>query len=92
MFRGMTPHHFFPPIAVEYFACSKCRSLHGGLYGKGIPQYFKTEGADRCWHSWKQITAEEFRSRAEAEFPYQWAHSPEWFKRPLAPKDPSRAA
>jgi len=81
---GQHPHAgLFPPIAQEYYACSTCRSLHGGIYGKGPTMWVKAENADQCRHSWTMITLAEFQERAASEFPDQWAKAGAYFKRPV---------
>ena len=80
---GRTPHDgLFPPVVQEYHACTTCRSLHGGIYGKGPILYLKASGADQCHHVWVIITRAEFQSRAEKEFPTQWANVIQYFKLP----------
>ena len=80
---GRTPHDgLFPPITQEYHACSTCRSLHGGIYGKGPTFYLKAVGAEKCRHTWVVITRPEFQSRGESEFSSQWVNAAPFFKLP----------
>jgi hypothetical protein len=75
---GRPPHAFLPPIAEEYYACAKCDSLHGGIYGKGPLASFATSNASTCWHRWRRITRAEFQKLASARFPADWQKAG-WF-------------
>jgi hypothetical protein len=74
------PHAVLPPIAEEYYVCAKCGSLHGGIYGKGPLEYFRTPRADGCWHKWRQISKEEFQKKKEGGIPDRWLQSTHIFK------------
>lgn len=79
---GRSPHAgLFPPIVQEYHQCSTCRSLHGGIYGKGPILYLKAEGAEACHHAWQLIPRESFQRMAAEGFPDQWRQAGEFFKR-----------
>lgn len=84
------PHAFMPPIAEEYYACDKCGSLHGGIYGKGPLASFASATATRCRHSWRPITRPEFQRFAAEQYPVAWAKTGEYFKR--AEPAPERSA
>lgn len=79
---GRPPHAFLPPIAEEYYACGKCGSLHGGMYGKALLERFDTDRAPRCWHRWRQISRQEFQRLALERFPAEWAKASPYVKRP----------
>jgi hypothetical protein len=79
---GRPPHAVLPPIAEEYFACDKCGSLHGGIYGKGPLASFATPGAAQCWHRWQPISRADFQQRAARDFPAEWEKAGDFVKRP----------
>jgi len=79
---GRPPHSVgLPPIAEEYYACAKCDSLHGGIYGKGPLANFATANAATCWHEWQQIPKAEFQKRAAEGFPVEWEKTNLFVKR-----------
>ena len=51
-----------PPITHEYFVCDKCRSLDGGIYGKGPHKRLRTAAGSRCIHNCRISS---FRALAE---------------------------
>ena len=77
---GRLPHTFMPPIAEEYYACEKCDSLHGGIYGKGPLANYATKEAPSCWHDWKPVSKTEFQTKAAEDFPSDWAKALPFFK------------
>ena len=79
---GRHPHAFLPPIAEKYYACDKCSSLHGGIYGKGPLASFETKEAAGCWHRWHQISKADFQKKAEDAFPTEWSKASPYFKIP----------
>lgn len=79
---GRQPHAFLPPIAEEYYACAKCGSLHGGIYGKGPLASFAAKDGSSCRHHWEPLSKAEFQKTAEADFPSEWAKSLPFFKTP----------
>src|SRR5688572_11382051 len=81
---GRPPHStkLPPPIAEEYYACAKCGSLHGGIYGKGPLTNFAGANAAKCWHDWHQIAKAEFQELAADRFPAEWEKAGYFIKRP----------
>ena len=45
-------------IYAASYECSKCRSLHGGIYGKGPTQVHITD--KQCIHDWQAVYWEDF--------------------------------
>jgi hypothetical protein len=68
-------------ISQEYFFCSKCGSLHGGIFGKGPVLALHSKSAPLCVHEWLLIPMSEFQTRAESTFPSEWAQALPVFKR-----------
>ena len=79
---GLPPYTSLPPIVEEYYECSKCESLHGGIYGKGPTESFKARGAEDCYHSWSKIERSEFQQLAAQRFPSEWSNAIDYVKRP----------
>ncbi|MFG0317905.1 MAG: hypothetical protein ACF8XB_11575 [Planctomycetota bacterium JB042] len=52
-------------IGWEWFACDRCGSAEGGMYGKGAVVRDHSEAAPGCVHAWRPITKAEFRRRYE---------------------------
>jgi hypothetical protein len=48
-------------IEMAFFKCEKCRSLEGGIYGKGPFKSLHTPEAKACVHEWQAIGMEEFK-------------------------------
>src|SRR5262245_4949133 len=68
-----------PPITHEYFVCAKCRSLDGGIYGKGPHKRLRTAAGSRCIHNWRPITRAEFKNQAIEQFGIDWSQEiPFW--------------
>lgn len=68
-------------IVQEYFACTRCGSLHGGNFGKGPTLALRTPAAPSCRHQWQLIALDSFQLRGERDFPSEWAQAPLFFKR-----------
>jgi hypothetical protein len=62
-----------PPITHEYFACEKCGSLDGGIYGKGPVKHFRTKTGHWCVHDWRLIDRAEFKRQATEVFGVDWS-------------------
>ena len=76
------PHdELLPPIVQEYWACSKCGSLDGGIYGKGPLVHFRTQHGATCVHKWVRITREDFLHRASSEFGKDWTKEMPFWQR-----------
>jgi len=48
-------------IEMAFFKCEKCRSLEGGIYGKGPFKSLRTPEAKACVHDWQAIGMGEFK-------------------------------
>jgi hypothetical protein len=48
-------------IEMAFFKCEKCKSLEGGIYGKGPFQSLHTPTAKTCVHDWRSIDRAEFK-------------------------------
>ncbi len=48
-------------IEMAFFKCEKCKSLEGGIYGKGPFKSLRSPQAKSCVHKWEKIGKEEFR-------------------------------
>lgn len=48
-----------------YYECSKCKSLHGGIFGKG-PTKHRTVDTE-CIHDWQAIYKQEFCKKIKTE-------------------------
>lgn len=76
------PEHMM--IEVAFFKCEKCKSLEGGIYGKGPFKSLHSTQASRCVHEWQRIDREEFKALGTkwsgidwaAEIPF-WSAEPE---------------
>ena len=42
-------------IFVGYYKCEKCRSLEGGIYGKGPMKILHSKKSIWCIHKWEEI-------------------------------------
>ena len=67
---GQPPRHAM--IEQAYFKCGKCKSVEGGIYGKGPFMKLHAEEAPKCVHRWQRISRDEFKELAE-----QW-HDVDW--------------
>jgi hypothetical protein len=56
------PEHMM--IEMAFFKCEKCRSLEGGIYGKGPFKSLHSPQAKTCVHDWQKISREEFKTLA----------------------------
>lgn len=48
-------------IEMAFFQCEKCRSLEGGIYGKGPFKSLRSPDAKTCVHDWQAIDKAEFK-------------------------------
>lgn len=48
-------------IEMAFFKCEKCRSLEGGIYGKGPFKSLRSPDAKACVHDWQPIDMVEFK-------------------------------
>lgn len=73
-------HLKIQPINTEaYFKCEKCKSLDGGLYGKGPTRQFRTTDGKKCEHVWSKTTRADFRALAALRFNVDWSRdTPFW--------------
>jgi|GEM_PF-3471103 len=55
-----------------YYKCEKCKSLDGGIFGKGPCKNFMTKKATFCIHKWEKISKSDFRIYATQWFNYDW--------------------
>jgi len=49
-------------IEMAFFKCEKCRSLEGGIYGKGPFKSLHALEAKTCVHEWRSIRRAEFKA------------------------------
>lgn len=49
-------------IEMAFFKCEKCRSLEGGIYGKGPFKSLHADQAKACVHNWQSIDMKEFKA------------------------------
>ena len=49
-------------IEMAFFKCEKCRSIEGGIYGKGPFKSFHSEDAKTCVHNWQKVSRKEFKN------------------------------
>lgn len=59
--RGVNEMPWQVGIYQAYYECSKCGSLHGGIYGKGPTRHKITD--TRCVHDWQAIHKEDFDTK-----------------------------
>ena len=59
-------------IEMAYFKCDKCRSLEGGIYGKGPFKSLHTPQADKCVHNWQKVSSDEFKALATQWQGVEW--------------------
>ncbi len=71
------PHGLIEPA---YFYCPKCRSLHGGIFGKGPLRFFDGPNRKTCVHDWQKIPRKEFKDLAVKLYAVDWGTQP-WFWR-----------
>ncbi|MFZ5471465.1 MAG: hypothetical protein ACOZIN_18735 [Myxococcota bacterium] len=70
-------------IDVGFFACKRCRSLSGGIFGKGPFKNFNGSRRRHCFHDWERMSLEEFRERASRDYGVDWSQESGWWKSPL---------
>jgi hypothetical protein len=52
------PEHL--PVEMAFFKCEKCRSLEGGIFGKGTEKLYSPK-SEKCVHDWQRISKKEFK-------------------------------
>jgi hypothetical protein len=62
----------YKAIEQAFFKCSRCKSLEGGIYGKGPFKTFRSAKADACVHCWERVTMVEFKQLASEWFGASW--------------------
>jgi hypothetical protein len=67
---------FFPPIAAQYFKCTKCNSYDGGIYGKGPLKHYRAIDAKKCIHQWQEISMSDFAIGVNKDFNIDWSKDP----------------
>jgi len=67
---GQGPRHMM--IEQAFFKCNKCRSIEGGIYGKGPFMKLHDEKAAACVHRWQRINKDEFKELAEGWHDVNW--------------------
>lgn len=60
-------------IEMAFFKCEKCRSLEGGIYGKGPFKSLHSPEAKACVHDWKPIDISEFKKLGTQWSGVDWA-------------------
>lgn len=76
---GQPPEHMM--IERAYFKCEKCKSLEGGIYGKGPLKYMHSPKSMECVHDWQRIEKDKFEKL-----------SVEWYDRSCNEKIPLEEA
>lgn len=56
------PDHMM--VEMAFFKCEKCKSLEGGIYGKGPFRSLHTPEAQKCVHDWQRTSKEEYKALA----------------------------
>jgi len=77
------PYNFWtmPVAAHEYYACDKCGSLDGGIYGKGPHKRLRSESGHWCVHRWHELSRAEFKQRAADQFGVDWFREGFWWSK-----------
>ena len=74
---GCATRYDHPPktkmIEMGFFACPKCGSLSGGIFGKGPTRSYRSDTASRCVHDWQSVTKAEFQRQATDRFGVDWS-------------------
>lgn len=66
-------------IEMAFFKCEKCRSLEGGIYGKGPFKSLRSPDAKACVHDWQPIDMAEFKQLGTEWRGVDWAREiPFW--------------
>lgn len=74
--KNQPVYSILPPIAEEFYECSKCGSYDGGIYGKGPLKHYRTPQAEDCRHDWIQISRGDFATRVSRYFGVDWSAEP----------------
>src|ERR1041385_88851 len=56
-----------------FYACPKCGSLEGGIFGEGPTKAFRSESAARCIHEWQTVSMIQFEKLATQRFGVDWS-------------------
>lgn len=66
-------------IEQAYFKCERCKSIEGGIYGKGPFKKLHSKEAERCIHDWVRIDKEEFRKLGAQWYRVKWEDEIPWW-------------
>lgn len=79
-------------VEMAFFKCEKCRSLEGGIYGKGPFKSFHSPQARTCIHQWQKINLGEFRTLATNWMGCDWTQEGQWWNRETTNSIPNQAS
>jgi hypothetical protein len=79
-------------IEMAFFTCEKCRSLEGGIYGKGPFKSYHTTEAGKCIHQWQEITMDEFKALATQRVAIDWSREIPFWRSEGTGKEPEQSA
>lgn len=65
------PKHLM--VEMAFHKCDRCRSLQGGIYGKGPAKSFRSPEARTCVHLWGRIARDEFKKLGSQWHGVDWA-------------------
>jgi hypothetical protein len=74
---NQAPEH--KAIEQAYFKCERCKSLEGGIYGKGPFKELHRKEAEKCVHAWIRIEKEEFKKLATEWYGVKWEDEIPWW-------------
>ena len=77
-------------IEMTFFTCEKCRSLEGGIYGKGPFKSFHTTEAKKCIHQWQTISMGEFKALATQRNEIDWSREIPFWNAECTGKEPEQ--
>ena len=78
-------------IEMAFFTCEKCRSLEGGIYGKGPFKSYHTTEARTCIHQWQVITMDEFKALATERAAIDWSREIPFWRSEGTGKEPEQS-
>jgi hypothetical protein len=68
-------------IALECYSCEKCKSLDGGIHGKGPRKRLQSSSGDWCVHDWSKINRAEFKQAGVERFGIDWSREVDFWAR-----------
>ena len=73
-------------IEEAFFACSKCGSLDGGIFGKGPVMHLSSADAAHCVHTWRTVSKSEFEALATQRFGVDWSKEIPYWRETTTPR------